>query len=117
MKRTLQNRSKEEILNQTARIVAGTINPEEMGLTPAEVDVETFITLFKKALSHLLSNMDAVYIAIGTYVNTDSSDIYSDAMQIILNEIESQMNTKFYFYPGIILWICKNNFYAAWLPQ
>lgn len=117
MKTTLQNRSKEEVLDQTARIVAGTINPEEMGLTPDKVDIETFIKLFKESLSHLLSYMDSVYIAIGTYVNTDSSAIYSDAMQIILDEIEYKMNIKFYFYSGVILWICKNNFCAAWLPQ
>lgn len=117
VKGTLQNRSEEEILDQTARIVVGTINSEKMGLTPEKVDIETFINLFKASLSHLLSYMDAVYISIGTYLNTDSSAIYSDAMQIILDEIEAKMNTKFYFYHGIALWICKNDFYAVWLPQ
>lgn len=117
MKRTSKKRSEEEILDQAARIVAGTINPKEMGLKSDEVDVESFVALFKESLSHLLSSMDTVYIAIGTYVNTDSSAFYSDAMQIILDEIESKMNTKFYFYPGIIIWLCKNELHAAWLPQ
>lgn len=117
MKRTSKKRSKEEILDQSARIVASTINPEKMGLKPDEIDVEAFIKFFKESLSHLLSNTDTVYIAIGTYVNTDSSAFYSDAMQIILDEIESNMNTKFYFYPGIILWLCKYELHAAWLPQ
>ena len=117
VKGALQNRSEEEILDQAARIVAGTINAEKMGLTPEEVDVENFIKYFKEFLSRLLSYTDAAFIAIGKYVNTDSSGVYSDAMQTILNAIESKMQTKFYFYHGVAIWVCKNDLYAVWLPH
>ena len=113
----LQNRSEEEILDQTARIVAGTINPEKMGISAEDVDVENFIKYFKEYLSHLLTYTDAAFIAIGPYVNTDCSGVYSNAMQTILNGIESKMQTKFYFYHGVALWVCKNDLYAVWLPH
>ena len=110
-------RSREEILDQTARIVAGTINPEKMNQHPDEVDVEHFIEHFKEALSQLLYNKEAVYLAIGLAVNTDFSGIYSHDMQFILESIEKEMDTKFYFYHGIVLWVCKNDLYAVWLPH
>lgn len=111
------NRSEEEILDQTARLVAGTINAEKMGLTPEEVDVENFIMHFKQLLSHLLSLQDAVHLAIGTAVNGDFSGVYSYGMQYILDCIEEKMQTRFYFYHGIALWVCKNDLYAVWLPH
>lgn len=115
--RALTNRSEEEILDQAARLVAGTINAEKMGLKPEEVDVENFIKYFKESLSQVLSQKDAVLLAIGKYVNTDSYGVYSDAIQFILNCIEEKMHTKFYFYHGIALWVCKNDLYAVWLPH
>lgn len=117
MNGTRLKRSKEEILDQSARIIAGTIDPEKMGLTPEEVDVENFIKNFKVSLSRLLLNSDTVYLAIGTYLNTDSSGIYSNSLQEILHYIETEMKTKFYFHHGIALWISKNDLFAVWLPQ
>jgi len=38
-KGALRNRSEEEILDQAALIIAGTINAEKMGLKPEEVAV------------------------------------------------------------------------------
>lgn len=111
------NRSKEEILDHTARIVAGTINPEKMQLTVEEVDVEGFIKYFKEALSQLFYRKEAVYIAIGPAVNTDFSGVYSHDMQFILENIEEKMGTKFYFYHGVALWVCQNDLYAVWLPH
>lgn len=116
-KGVLQNRSQEEILDQTARIVAGTINPEKMGLAPEQVDVENFIKYFKEMVTQLLYRKSALYLAIGHAVNTDSSGVYSYDMQFILNYIEEKMHTKFYFYHGIILWVCKNDLYAVHLPH
>ena len=116
-KRARQNRSEEEILDQAARLVAGTINPDKMGLVPEEVDIENFIKFFKEYLSLVLSQKDAVLLAIGEYVNTDSYGVYSDAIQFILDCIEEKMHTRFYFYHGIALWVCKNDLYAVWLPH
>ena len=115
--RARKNRSEEEILDQAARLVAGTINAEKMGLTPEEVDVENFIKYFKESLSQVLSYKDYVLLAIGPFVNTESSNVYSDAIQFILNSIEEKMHTKFYFYYGILIWLCKNDLYAVWLPH
>ena len=115
--RALQNRSEEEILDQAARLVAATINAEKMGIAPEDVDVENFIKHFKELLSLVLSYNDAVLLAIGTFVNTDSLGVYSDAIQFILNGIEEKMQTKFYFYHGISLWVCKNDLYAVWMPH
>lgn len=114
---TLLNRSEEEILDRAARLVAGTINAEKMGVAPEEVDVENFIKNFKELLSHLLSLQDAVHLAIGTAVNGDFSGVYSYGMQYILDCIEEKMQTQFYFYHGISLWVCKNDLYAVWLPH
>lgn len=117
MKGTNKKRSREEILDQSALIIAGAINSEKMGLMPEEVDIENFIKYFKIFLSRLLSKNNTVYLAIGTYLNTDSSAIRSNDMQTILNAIESEIQTKFHFYSGIALWICENDLYAVWLPE
>ena len=113
----LQNRSEEEILDQAARLVAGTINAEKMCIAPEEVNVEIFIKYFKESLSHLLSLQNAVHLAIGTAVNGDFSGVYSYGMQYILDCIEEKMQTRFYFYHGISLWVCKNDLFAVWLPH
>lgn len=110
-------RSEEEILDQAARLVAGTINPEAMGLTPDEVDVELFIRTFKEIVRQMLNYKEALYLAIGTYVNADSSGVYSLDMQDILRGIESRTYIDFHFYHGIALWLCKNDLYAVWLPH
>ena len=115
--RAMQNRSEEEVLDQAARLVAGTINAEKMGIADEEVDVDNFIKYFKEFLAHLLSLQDAVHIAIGTAVNGDFSGVYSHGMFYILDRIEEKMQTKFYFYHGISLWVCKNDLYAVWLPH
>lgn len=40
--------SREEILEQAARLVGQTINPEEMGIKPEDMELEQFIILFCK---------------------------------------------------------------------
>lgn len=116
-RRAQKIRSEEEILDTAARLVAGTINAEKMGITPEEVDLENFIKYFKEYLSQLFSHNEAILLAIGTYVNTDKTGVYSRAMQFILNGIEQEMHTKFYFYHGTLIWACKNDLYAVYLPQ
>jgi len=111
------NRSQEEVLDQAARIVAETINANAMGITPEQVDVEHFIQYFKEAATQMLYSKEALYIAIGPYTNTDFSGVYSYDMQEILESIQYHMHTKFYFYYGVALWLCKNDLYAVWLPH
>ena len=109
--------SLEEVLDKAARLFAGIINAEKMGISPENVDVEGFINCFKEALSELLYHKDAVLLTIGEHVNGDFSGVYSHGMQFILKRIESQMQTKFYFYHGISIWVCKDQLYTVWLPQ
>ena len=110
-------RSQEEVMTQAAQLVAGTINPREMGLTPEEVDVEQFISHFKEKAAELLENQEAIYIAIGPFVNTYNPGIYSNDIRIILDSIEEKMQTKFYFYYGILIALGKNHLFANWLPH
>ena len=110
-------RSKEEIIDQTARLVACTLNPEKMGLTPEQVDFENFVTHFKEALTQLFETKKQIYLAIGSAINTDCSGVYSNDMHFILDGIEKIMNTKFYFYFGIAVWVCEDDIYSVWLPH
>lgn len=111
------NRSPEEILTQSAQLVAGTINPYEMGLVPEQVDIENFIKFFKEKAEEMLKNKDALLVSIGPAINTDNDGIYSDDMREILDYIEKKMQTKFYFHYGLLLWHCKDDAYANWLPH
>lgn len=110
-------RSQEEVMTQAAQLVAGTINPIKMGLTPEEIDVEQFISHFKEKVSEMLENQEAIYIAIGPFVNTYNPGIYSNDIRIILNSIEEKMQIKFEFHYGILLSLCKNDLFANWLPH
>lgn len=110
-------RSQEEVMTQAAQLVAGTINPDEMGLTPEEVDVERFISHFKEKVAEMLENQEAIHIAIGPFVNTYNSGIYSNDIRIILDSIEEKMQMKFYFHYGILLVLGKNELFANWLPH
>lgn len=110
-------RTTDEILENAARLVAGTINPEAMGIAVEEVDVENFVKYFKEAATQLLYRKETLLVAIGRYAHTDNSGIYSIDMNYILNHIERNMHTKFYFFHGISLWFSKEDIIAHWLPQ
>jgi len=110
-------RTTDEILENAARLVAGTINPEAMGITVEEVDVENFVKSFKEAATQLLYHKGTLLVAIGRYAHTDNSGIYSIDMNYILQHIERNMHTKFYFFHGISLWFSKEDIIAHWLPQ
>lgn len=110
-------RSQEEVITQAAQLVAGTINPAEMGLTPEQVDVEQFISHFKEKVAEMLKNQDAIHIAIGPFVNTYNPGIYSNDIRIILDSIEEKMQTKFYFHYGILIALGKQQIFANWLPH
>lgn len=110
-------RSKEEVLDTAARLVAGTINPTKMGLSPEEVNVEDFIEYFKLAAETILDHKEVLYIAIGLHANTGSFKLYSGDMQTILECIHSVMDVEFHFHDGIVLWLYKNELYVGYLPQ
>ncbi len=110
-------RSQEEVMTQAAQLVAGTINPMEMGLTPEEIDVEQFVSHFKEKVAEMLEIQEAIYIAIGPLVNTYNPGIYSNDIRIILDSIEEKMQIKFYFHYGILLALGKNDLFANWLPH
>lgn len=110
-------RSPEEILTQSAQLVAGTINPYEMGLEPEQVDIENFIKFFKEKAADMLKSKDALLVSIGPAINMDNDGIYSNDMREILDYIEEKMQTKFYFHYGLLLWFCKDDAYANWLPH
>lgn len=110
-------RFQEEVITQAAQLVAGTINPREMGLTPEEIDVDKFIQHFKEKAAELLESQEAIHIAIGPFVNTYNPGIYSNDIRIILDSIEEKMQTKFYFHYGILIALGKQQIFANWLPH
>ena len=110
-------RFQEDIITQAAQLVAGTINPREMGLTPEEVDVEQFVSHFKQKAAEMLENQEAINIAIGPFVNTYNPGIYSNDIRIILDSIEEKMQMKFYFHYGILIALGKQQIFANWLPH
>lgn len=111
------NNIQEKLLTDAARLVAGTIDPYKMGLTPEQVDVENFIIHFKEKAAEILVCQDVLKIAIGPYVNTFNPGIYSNDIRIILDSIEEKMQIKFDFYYGILIYLSKNELSANWLPH
>lgn len=110
-------RSQEEVITQAASLVAGTINSSAMGLTDEQIDVDQFKKLFEEKATELLKHQETLVLSIGPCINTDNDGIYSNDMQAILDSVEDKMHTKFYFYYGILLLVCKNDLFANWLPH
>lgn len=112
-----RERSQDEVVTDAARLVVCTVNPYEMGITPEEVDIDRFIELFKEKANEMLETKDALLITIGPEITIGGPGIYSDDFQPILDYIEEKMQTKFYFHYGILLYLCKNDLGANWLPH
>jgi len=109
--------SPDEILEQAARLVAGAINPSEMGLTPEQVDVEQFVIHFKTKAAEMWKNQDVLNIAIGPYVNVFGPGVYSNDVRIILDYVEEQMQMEFDFYYGLLISLDKKELHATWQPH
>lgn len=107
----------DDVLTQTARLVAGTIKPSEMGLTPEQVDVEQFISHFKTKAAEMWNTQDVLNLAIGPYVNIFNPGIYSNDVRIILDYVEAQMQMEFHFYHGLLISLDKKELYATWQPH
>ena len=107
----------DDILSQAARLVAGTINPSKMGLTPEQVDVEHFVKHFKTKAAELWNNQDVLNLAIGPYVNVFNPGVYSNDVRIILDYVEEQMQMEFHFYYGILISLDKKELHATWQPH
>ena len=106
-----------QILADVAQLVAGTINPFKMGLTPEQVDVDQFISHFKTKAAEMWNNQDVLNIAIGPYVNVFNPGVYSKDVRTILDYIEEQMQVEFHFYYGLLVTFDKNEIYATWNPD
>lgn len=111
-------RSREEVITQAACLVAGTINSSAMGLTDEQVNIEDFKKLFKEKATEMLEKQELIVLSIGPCINVDGNDnVYSNDMQAILDSIEGKMQTKFYFFYGLMLLISENELFANWLPH
>lgn len=109
--------SQHEILEQAALLVAGTINPEAMGITPDEVDLEQFVQLFiKKAEEMLNQKGDRLLLAIGPYLNSEGT-LFTEDLKPIIEYIEEVTKAKFYFYNGIMVYFGKEDIGASWMPD
>ena len=102
----------EEILAITARNVAETINPK-----PSEIVSNTFQMYFKEKTSEMLQSKEALLLTIGPCVTTDNDGIYSNDIRSILDYVEEKMHTQFNFNYGILMWICKDEFYSFFMPH
>ena len=107
----------DDILTQAARLVAGSINPTPMRLTPEQVDVEQFVSHFKTKAAEMWNTQDVLILAIGPYVNIFNPGIYSNDVRIILDYVEAQMQMEFHFYHGLLISLDKNELYATWQPH
>lgn len=109
--------SPDDILTQAAQLVAGAINPDKMGLTPDQVDVEQFVSHFKAKAAEIWKNQDVLNLAIGPYVNIFNPGLYSNDLRIILDYVEEQMQIEFHFYQELLISLDKKELHFTWLPE
>lgn len=108
--------SPEEILEQAARLVGQTINPEAMGLKPDDIDLDQFIKLFIQRAREMLNEKEQLLLGIGPYLNSEGT-LFTEDMKSIIEFIEKESKTKFYFYNGILVGFGKREIYANWIPD
>jgi hypothetical protein len=109
--------SQQEILEQAALLVAGTINPEAMGVTPDEVDLEQFVQLFMKKAQEMLDKKgERMLLAIGPYLNREGT-LFTEDLKPIIDYIEEVTKTEFCFYNGIMVYFGKEDIGASWMPD
>ena len=109
--------SREEILERAAWLVAQSINPEEMGLTPDEVDVDQFVELFKKRAGEMLvQTEERLLLGIGTYLNKEKT-MFTKDLKLIVDYIEEVTGKKFYFFNGILIYFGPEDIIANWIPD
>ena len=109
--------SREEFVSQAAELVAVTINPDAMGITPEEVDIDLFIFHFKTKALEMLDTKSSLLISIGPDANPNGNDVFSEDMQIILDYIEMKMQTKFLFFYGLLALLGNDSLVANWVPH
>jgi hypothetical protein len=109
--------TQQEVVTISAEAFAGTIDVEAMGITVEEVDIEGFCKHFAQKANEMFEAKDYLLLSIGPAINTDGDGIYSNDMQKILDYIEENMHTKFYFHYGLMLWIGKDSISPCWLPH
>lgn len=104
--------SSKEIIDLASKFISGILNPEAMGLTVDELDIEQFQNHFKETAKEMLKNQNSLSLRIGLFGSTNSSDVYSDDMRAILNVIEEKMQMQFYFKVDALLYFGKDFIYA-----
>lgn len=108
--------SPEEILEQAARLVGQTINPEAMGLKPDDVDLDQFVKLFMQKAGEMLDEKERLLLAIGPYLNREGT-LFTEDLKSIIEFIEQESKTKFYFFNGILVGFSKEDICANWIPD
>ena len=110
--------SQDEILQQAAMLVAGTINPEAMGITSEDVDLKQFVQLFMKKAEEMLDQKkgERLFLAIGPYLNRKGT-LFTPDLKHIIKFIEEETKIKFYFYNGIMVYFGKEDIVANWMPD
>ena len=108
--------SQEEVIETAAKIVAGTINPEAMGIKAEDVDLEEFIRLFVQKTSEIMRKDEKILLGIGTYLN-QKGNLYTDDLEPIIRFIEESSGKTFKFFNGILIWMGKNEIYATWISD
>ena len=108
--------SQEEVIEAAARLVAGTINPEAMGIKTNDVDVEEFITFFIQKTSEIIVEKEKMLLGIGTYLNKKGT-LYTDDLEPIIDFIEKESGKKFSFFNGTLIWMGKDELSHSWIPD
>lgn len=117
-KPTKKAMSREEVLEQAATLVAGTINPDAMGMEPEEVPLEEFIRLFIQKAGEMLDQSQDGYLrfSIGPYLNKEEN-LYASDLYPIIEFIEEKLQRKLYFFNGILIFMGENDIAANWIPE
>lgn len=110
-------RSQEDLLDSAARLVAGTINPEAMGLDVEDIELDEFIKLFIKKAREMLENKDALTLSIGEYLNTEGNEVFSPDLKTIIEFIDKESKQSYRFLKGILVYLTHEDLGVSWNPE
>lgn len=106
-----QKHSEEEILSLASSFIVGLINPQEMGLSVDELDIDKIKACFKEIAKEMLTHQDSVFVTI-----SNSENDYSEDMRTIMNALEEKMEMQFCFYGEALLSFGYDHIFADWSP-
>ena len=111
-----QKYSKEEVLDYSSRLVAGKIDPEAMGITAEDIDIEQFLMLFRKKTEEMLEEKERMLFGVGPYLNKEGT-LFTEDLKPIIEFIEKETKMQFHFFNGILVYLGKDFIYANWIPD